>query len=140
MIKKLAITGLVSASLAFGASTTATASEISGSVVVDEATTIVRTEVQGEVEIPSSRQPISHGNLRGTWTYGNTGVLGFGRVWSSVTGNSSGTGRASGRATVRNGQGHERTGGWRAPGINSRAEIDRTNSGTNSAFWSLGNP
>ena len=140
MIKKLAITGLVSLNLAFGLSTTASASEFSGSAVVDETTTSVYTEVQGKVELSSSRQEVKSGTLKGTWTYGNTGILGFGRVWSSVTGNSSGTGKTQGRATTRNGQGYENNGGWKAPGINSRAEIDRTNSGTNSAFWGLRNP
>ena len=84
-----------------------------------------------------------HNVSHGTWTSGNqnTNWLGFGgEVFSSVTGNSTNTNaRAQGRATVRNGNGHEETGGWRAPGINSRAEIERT-SGTNRAFWGLQAP
>ncbi len=140
MLKKLVVTGLLGVSLTFGLSTTVAASEISGSAIVNETTVIVHNEVQGEAELPFSRQEVKSGLLKGTWTYGNTGILGFGRVWSSVTGNSSGTGMAQGRATVRNGQGYERTGGWKSPGNNSRAEIDRTNSGTNSAYWGLKNP
>lgn len=141
--KKLAITGLASAGLIIGLASPASASQVGGYAIVDDTTGIVHTQVQGEVSI-SSRQSVgqnTHGTLRGTWTHGSTGILGFGNVWSSVTGSSSNNNsRAQGRGTARNGQGHENSGGWRAPGVNSRGEIDRTNSGTNVAFWDLRNP
>lgn len=140
MINKLVLSTATIAILSFGLSTPATASEISGSIIVDEATTIVHTQIQGELELPSSREVIKSGTLKGTWTYGNTGVLGFGSVWSSVTGESTGAGKAKGRATVRDGKGVEATGGWKNPGVNSYATIKRTTSGSNSAYWSLGNP
>ncbi|MGM0199345.1 hypothetical protein [Enterococcus sp. DIV1314a] len=142
MINKLVLSKATIAILSFGLSApaSATASEISGSVVVDEATTIVHTQIQGELELPSSREAIKSGNLKGTWTYGNTSDLGFGSVWYSVTGESTGAGKAKGRAIVRDGKGVEATGGWKNPGFNSYATIKRTTSGSNSAYWSLGNP
>lgn len=141
--KKIAVTGFASAGLIIGLASPASASQVGGYAIVDDSTSIVYTQVEGEVSI-SSRQSVgenTHGTLRGTWTHGNTGILGFGKVWSSVTGSSSNNNsRAQGRGSVRDGRGNENSGGWRAPGVNSRGEIDRTARGTNVAYWDLRAP
>ncbi|MCL1949369.1 MAG: lactococcin 972 family bacteriocin [Turicibacter sp.] len=114
--------------------------ELGGSIVVEEGAETASKEIQ--VNLPGLSRNIYHGDLRGTFSSGNQNTNWLGRggqVWSSVTGNASGAGRARGRATVRNGNGQERTGGFQNPGVNSRAEIDRT-SGTNQAFWGLAAP
>ena len=114
----------------------------SGYAVVSEDTGIIIQDIQSEF-LNLSRTQIENGTLRGTWSHGNQNTNwlgGGGQVFSSVTGSSQNTNaRAQGRGTVRNGNGHENTGGWRAPGTNSRGEIDRT-SGTNRAFWDLRRP
>lgn len=140
MIKKLVLTGLIGTGLVFGLTFPASASEVGGGTIVDETTDVGHTEIQGEVSI-DSRQQVSIGTLRGTWTYGLTGAPGAGTVWSTVTGSSrNDSSRAQGRGTVRNGAGHEHTGGWRAPGISSRGAIRRTLAGPNSTFWNLRRP
>jgi len=114
---------------------------VSGYAVISEDAGITEVGIEGEFNTVDLFRNIQNGTLRGTWSHGNTGFLGLGNIFSSVTGSSQlDNSRAQGRGTVRNGNGHEHTGGWQAPGLNSRGEISRTVNGTNLSFWDLRTP
>ncbi|MCL1924573.1 MAG: hypothetical protein FWF50_03210 [Defluviitaleaceae bacterium] len=139
-IKKTMIP-LLAGLVAFGTPLSALATDVvSGYAVISEDATTIEEEVQGEVTIFGRlRNSVSNGTLTGTWTHGNAN-LGT-AIFSSITGSSqNNNSRAQARGTVRNGSGNENTGGWQLPGVNSRGQIIRTITGTNSAFWDLRRP
>jgi len=141
-IKKVCMAAVAGAMILSSSATVLANTGVAGGyVVVDEYATITKTYVTSSNIL--SRNQVVSGSLTGTWFHGNqnTNWLGQGgQVFSAVTGSSlNNASRARGLGTAVNGNGVSHTVGWRAPGVQSRGEIDRT-SGTNRALWNLDTP